>query len=196
MKPQLLIIDDDPSVLESLRKLLVSEGYDVLAARDGTEALAQFKSGPIDLVVLDLNLGTEDGWEVFGRMTHLNPFVPTVVITAEPGQKDRAIEAGVEALIEKPIEVPLFLQILRDLLTEQSPQRRERICGSEDYCRYVARSYETFLKMLHERRSAPLNLAWGPGAMAGTGEGAAGDRQLSVVGGSAWGSQRKKDARS
>lgn len=199
MKQRLLVVDDDPSVLESLMKLLAAEGYDVRGARDGAEALSRFKSGSIDLVVLDLNLGTDDGWELFGRMTALDPFVPTVIITAESGQKDRAIEAGVEALIEKPIDVPMFLQILRNLLTERSQQRRERICGSDDYCRYVPRSYETFLKMLHERRSAPLHLSSERGptakvsgaARAVTGAG----RELSVVAGSSWGTLQRAGAK-
>jgi len=159
MKPKLLVVDDDHSVRESLKKLLETEHYDVHPARDGVDALDYFKSNPTDLVVLDLNLGTDDGWKVFHTMTELNPFVPTVIITAEYDQRERAVAAGVEALIEKPIDVPVFLKIISDLLAETNQQRLERVCGDEKYCRYVARHYEPFLRMLNERHSTPLKLS-------------------------------------
>ena len=158
-KPKLLVVDDDHSVRESLKKLLETEHYDVHPARDGGEALDYFRSSPIDLVVLDLNLGTDDGWKVFHTMAELNPFVPTVIITAEFDQRERAVAAGVEALIEKPIDVPIFLKIISDLLAETSEQRLERVCGNDEYCRYVARHYEPFLSLLSERHSAPLKFS-------------------------------------
>ena len=159
MKPKVLVVDDDHSVRESLAKLLEAEHYDVHPARDGVDALDYFKSNSTDLVVLDLNLGTDDGWEVFHTMAELNPFVPTVIITAEFDQRKRAVAAGVEALIEKPIDVPAFLKIISDLLAETSEQRLERVCGDDEYCRYLARHYEPFLKLLNERHSTPLKLS-------------------------------------
>jgi len=159
MKPKLLLIDDDHSVRESLRKLLEAENYDVYPAVDGIDALDQFKTKPSDLVILDLNLGTGDGWKIFRTMAELNPFVPTVIITAEFDQREDAVAAGVEALIEKPINVPVFLKIISDLLAETGEQRLERVCGNDEYCRYVARHYEPFLKLLNERHSAPLKLS-------------------------------------
>jgi hypothetical protein len=92
-------------------------------------------------------------------MTEMNPFVPTVIITAEFDQHERAVAAGVEALIEKPIDVPVFLKIISELLAETSQQRLERACGDDKYCRYVARHYESLLKLLNERHSAPLKFS-------------------------------------
>ena len=66
MKPRLLVVDDDSSVLDAMTELLATEGYEVLAARDGAGALNQFKSGAVDLVVLDLNLGRMTGGMCFG----------------------------------------------------------------------------------------------------------------------------------
>ena len=159
MKPKLLVVDNDRSVRESLGKLLEAEHYDVHPAQDGVDALDYFKSHSTDLVVLDLNLGADDGWKVFHAMAELNPFVPTVIITAEYDQRERAVAAGVEALIEKPIDVPVFLKIISDLLAETSEQRLERVCGNEEYCRYVARHYEPFLRLLKERHSAHLKFS-------------------------------------
>jgi len=159
MKPKLLVVDDDHSVRESLKKLLETEHYDVHPARNAVDALEHFRSNQTDLVVLDLNLGTYDGWKVFHTMAAQNPFVPTVIITAEFDQRERAVAAGVEALIEKPIDVPVFLKIISDLLAETSERRLERVCGDDEYCRYVARHYEPLLSLLNERHSAPLRLS-------------------------------------
>lgn len=158
MKRKLLVVDDDRSVSTSLKKLFEGEGFEVFMAWDAAHAMAHCKANSIDLVVLDINLGTDDGWSVFQAMVDINPLVPTVVITAEYGQRDRAIAAGVEALIEKPIDVPSLLELVDRLLAEDSEGRLRRVCGEESYCRYVAKDYATFLKLLEERRSAPLHL--------------------------------------
>ena len=161
MKRKLLVVEDDRSVSTSLKKLLESRGFEVFTAGGGAEAIEHFKANPIDLVVLDINLGTDNGWSVFQEMADINPVVPTVVITAEYGQRDRAMAVGVEALIEKPIDVPSFLRLIEGLLAQDAAGRLRRVCGEESYCRYVARDYATFLKLMEERRSAPLNLSVG-----------------------------------
>lgn len=161
MKRKLLVVDDDRSVCTSLKKLFEGEGFEVFTAWDAAQAIAHFRASSIDLVVLDVNLGTDDGWSVFQAMVDINPLVPTVVITAEYGQRNRAIAAGVEALIEKPIDVPSLLELIDRLLAEDSEGRLRRVCGEESYCRYVAKDHATFLKLLEERRSVPLNLPTG-----------------------------------
>lgn len=158
-KIKLLVVDDDHAVLGSLRKLLVAEHYDVCTARDASEAIACFKSHQINLVILDINLGTDNGWNVFEQMTKTNPFVPTIIITAEFGQRERALTLGVEGLIEKPINVPAFLEMIRDLLAESPDDRLRRICGSDKYCRFIARYYDPFLTGLADRCSTPLQLS-------------------------------------
>lgn len=159
MKPKLLIVDDDRSVLESLTRLLETEQYEVYPARDATEAMDFFNSKPIDLVVLDINLGVDNGWQVFEAMTVKNPFVPTIMITAEWGQRERAVTLGVEGLIEKPIDVPAFLTMIRELLAETTEAKLKRICGNDAYCRYIGRHYEPYLRMLQKRYAAPLRMA-------------------------------------
>ena len=159
MKPKILVVDDDRSVLESLTKLLEGEHYEVYPARDAIEAMEYFYSEPIDLVVLDINLGVDNGWKIFETMTITNPFVPTIVITAEWGQREQAVTFGVEGLIEKPIDVPAFLNMIRDLLAETTEAKLKRICGNDAYCRYIGRHYEPYLRMLQKRYDAPLRMA-------------------------------------
>ena len=158
MKPKLLLVDDDHSVRESLQKLLVAEHYEVYPAYDAIGAIEHFESERIDLVILDINLGTDNGWNVFEKMTTINPFVPTIIITAEWGQQERAVTLGVEGLIEKPIDVPVFLKMIRTLLAETTEERLNRICGDDEYCRYVARHQEAYLGRLLERYNTPFKL--------------------------------------
>lgn len=159
MKPKILVVDDDRSVRESLRKLLEAHGYEVLSAGDATEALGHFHAQPVDLVVLDINLGVDNGWQVFEAMAIKNPFVPTIVITAEWGQREQAVTLGVEGLIEKPIDVPVLLNMISELLAETTEAKSKRICSRDTYCRFVGRHYEPYLRLLQQRYAAPFKLA-------------------------------------
>src|ERR1051325_7216131 len=126
MKPKILVLDDDQSVRASLVKVLEMENYEVLEASTGADAIDIFRSCSVDLVVLDVNLEKDDGWAVFEAMKELNPFVPTVITTREFDQRKRGIGTGGEALIEKPMGVPVFLRIVQELLNESSEQCLER----------------------------------------------------------------------
>lgn len=159
MKKKLLVVDDDRSICRSLEKVLRAEGFEVFTACDGLGAIHCFESNPIDLVILDINLGNDDGWAVFKAMTALNPFIPTIIITAEWGQRERAIELGAEALVEKPIDVPSFLELIGGLLAQSAENGLRRICDNENYCRYLAKDFTTVSRMLTERCDAPLRLS-------------------------------------
>lgn len=156
---KILIVDDDYGVRNALTKLLEAERYQVYSAQDASEAMKCFKSRHINLVILDLNLRFESGWKVFEKMTETNPFVPTIIITAEWGQQERATTFGVEGLVEKPIDVPIFLEMIRGLLVETPEARLKRICGQNEYCRHVVRQMEPLLNRLEERRTAPFRLS-------------------------------------
>jgi DNA-binding response OmpR family regulator len=111
---------------------------------------------------MDINLGADNGWKVFEAMTTANPFVPTIVITAEWGQREKGVALGVEGLIEKPIDVPVLLKMIRDLLAETTEAKLKRICGNQAYCRYVGQHYEPYLRMLQERYNAPFKSSNSP----------------------------------
>jgi CheY-like chemotaxis protein len=160
MKQTILLVENDSSVRDSMRNLLDAEGYAVLSARDSTEALECFESEDIHLVVMDVSLGKEDGWETFKRMAATNGSVPAVVVTGEFGQRERAIAAGVEALIEKPLDVALFLEIVEGLLAKKRNGQLKRVCGDESYCHYVNGSTEAFREDLERRYSTPFPMPW------------------------------------
>jgi len=126
---RILLADDDPGVRGSLSDVLVSEGYVVIPASDGHQALALAASTPVDLVVLDLNMPLKNGWDTFERLSAEHPFVPVIIITARPNQLFTALGAGVGALLEKPLEIPVFLNTISRLLMEPDETRLARLAG-------------------------------------------------------------------
>jgi CheY-like chemotaxis protein len=117
---KLLVADDDESVRESLRKLLHGEGYQVVLAVNGAEAVEIFRleQDRIDLLLVDLNMPFKNGWATLDRLREVNPTLPVFILTGMPNQSELAESAGVSALVEKPIDVPELLQLIHTSLTE------------------------------------------------------------------------------
>ncbi|MDQ2658810.1 MAG: response regulator [Verrucomicrobiota bacterium] len=127
MKKRVLLVDDDFAVLAGLAGVLVSEGYDVVHAADGAEALVKFRAeDDFDIVLLDLNMPKKNGWETFAEISAIHPLVPVIVITARPDQYGNAVAAGVGALMEKPLDLPILLQQMEALVHEPAQERLAR----------------------------------------------------------------------
>jgi DNA-binding response OmpR family regulator len=129
MAAEVLIIDDDQSIRDSLRKLLTVEGYSVREAADAAGGVAAFRAAEPNLVLLDLNLAADNGWDVFEELTATDPYVPIVIITGRDEQERFAESAGVGALVEKPIDVPFLLRTITRLLAEPRAHQIERLLG-------------------------------------------------------------------
>ena len=136
VKKKILVVDDDPQIRESLRKVLHAEGYQVVLAADGQESIERFNTERIDLVLLDLNLPGNSGWDIFGTLTSRNPFLP-IIITGRNNQHELAAGAGVGALMEKPLDVPALLQTITDLLAESAEERLKRLVGLHGITRHA-----------------------------------------------------------
>ena len=128
---RILLADDDPGVREMLGRVLQSEHYDVILAKTGREAAAKFIADPPDLVLLDLNMPDRDGWTAFRQMNLSHPMLPVIVITARPNQYSQAVDLGVDALMEKPLNLPVLLQAIRELLDETEPERMRRLINPD-----------------------------------------------------------------
>lgn len=137
MKARVLIVDDDAAVRESVARVLGASGYEVAAASDGQEAVLRFEPDQVDLVLLDLNLPDESGWDVFERLTTRYPFVPIIIITGLSDQYPTALAAGASALMEKPIEVPVLLKTMDELMAEPKEARLRRMCGHQQDTRQL-----------------------------------------------------------
>ena len=118
----ILLADDDPAIRQMLGQVLALEQYCVVFAATGRETAAKFISSPPDLVLLDLNMPDRDGWDAFHLMNSTHPLVPVIVITARPHQRERAAALGVASLMEKPLDIPLLLKTVQDLLARAEPK--------------------------------------------------------------------------
>lgn len=134
----ILVVDDDASVRETLGRVLATEGYVVLPAASGTEALEIAASNRIDLVLLDLNMPGQGGWETFHTLASENPLLAVIIITARPNQLFTSLAAGVDALLEKPFDFPALLKIVRTVIGEPPETRLGRREGRRADFRYLA----------------------------------------------------------
>src|SRR5437879_12023121 len=116
MTKRILVVDDERSIRESLRKILRVENYEIVLAENGQEAIEKHGAERIDLLLLDLNMPVKNGWATLEWLAEVNPLLPVIIITARPNQRALAEKAGVDALMEKPLDVPLLLQTVRKLL--------------------------------------------------------------------------------
>lgn len=128
---RILLADDDPGVREMLGRVLESENYDVSYAKNGREASTKFIADPPDLVLLDLNMPDRDGWTAFRMMNVAQPMLPVIVITARPNQYPQAADLGVDGLMEKPLNLPVLLRAIRELLAETDAERTRRLTDPE-----------------------------------------------------------------
>ena len=134
---RVLLADDDPAVRAALTQVLQEEGYLVFPAVNGVEALAIIQGTLIDLVLLDLNMPEKNGWDTFERLTTDRPLLPVIVITARPNQLFTALAAGVEALLEKPLDMPELLTAIDEALREAPDKRLARRAGKKAEFRYA-----------------------------------------------------------
>src|SRR5215472_15860551 len=116
MKDRILLADGDEPVRKMLARVLESAGYVVLHANAASQAASQLNSVRPDLVLLDMPSPEVDGWFACGAITHAAPSVPVIVITSWPNQSELALERGVDILMEKPLDMPLLLKNIQDLL--------------------------------------------------------------------------------
>jgi DNA-binding response OmpR family regulator len=122
--PTILLVDDEDSIQKLLAYPLEREGYRVLQAWDGQEALEQFASEHVDLVVLDVMLPKLDGLEVCKRL-RAESEVPIIMLTARDDELDKVLglELGADDYITKPFSIREFRSRVRALLRRAAAGR-------------------------------------------------------------------------
>jgi len=115
---RILLVDDERSIRESLSKILGAENYEVVLAENGHEAIEKHGAQRLDLLILDLNMPVKNGWDTLDWLVKIDPVLPVVIITGRSDQRALAETAGADALMEKPLDVPLLLQTIRELMDE------------------------------------------------------------------------------
>ena len=127
MKKRILLAADDLTGREMIEGALAREGYAVDHASTGCEAIAKFIKQPADLVLLDLNMPEVDGWQAYKSINQAQPLVPVIVITARAQQYRYAADLGIDGLMEKPLNLPFLLLIIKNFLSESEHDRLRRL---------------------------------------------------------------------
>jgi DNA-binding response OmpR family regulator len=121
----ILLVDDEDSIQKLLAYPLERDGFRVLQARDGEEALERFAAERVDLVVLDLMLPKLDGLEVCKRLRAMSE-VPIIMLTARDDELDKVLglELGADDYITKPFSIREFRSRVRALLRRAAAPRQ------------------------------------------------------------------------
>jgi CheY-like chemotaxis protein len=160
MKQKVLLVDDDnESLLHSLRHSLSSETYEVVLAENVQHAIAKSEAGEIDLLLMNLDSPTQQAWEAIAEITKENPFLPVIVITGQSELRELAEAAGARALVKVPVDGPMLLQTIRELLAEPVQNRMSRAYNQEIDFRHVPPGTGDFRDLLHRRYTTPFRYA-------------------------------------
>src|SRR5512145_2600370 len=120
---QVLVVDDDPAVRESLRRSLAFNGYEVELAADGEQALRSISAHRPDAVVLDVMMPKLDGLATCRALRAAGDDVPVLMLTARDEVSDRVagLDAGADDYLPKPFALEELLARLRALLRRTAP---------------------------------------------------------------------------
>src|SRR5690606_28742855 len=124
---RVLIADDDRAIRESLERALQLEGYDVLTAEDGVQAIATVHGGPVDLLILDVMMPGVDGLGVARVLRAGGDGTPILMLTARVETPDRVagLDAGADDYLPKPCGLDELLARTRALLRRAAPAPEE-----------------------------------------------------------------------
>jgi len=117
---RVLLVDDDTEIVESMRAVLESRGYEILVARDGNQGLAMAESEEPDLVVLDMMMPKRSGFLVLEKLRRSRPLpMRVIMITANEGSRHKAYAEmlGVDDYIRKPFAMDRLLASIDRLLS-------------------------------------------------------------------------------
>ncbi|HFN0522886.1 TPA: two-component system response regulator GlrR [Klebsiella pneumoniae] len=124
---RLLLADDDPGLLKLLGMRLVSEGYSVVTAESGPEALRVLGREKVDLVISDLRMDEMDGLQLFSEIQKGHPGMPVIILTAHGSIPDAvaATQQGVFSFLTKPVDKDALYKAIDEALEQRSPATDE-----------------------------------------------------------------------
>lgn len=122
--PTVLVVDDDPGIVTTLRDILHAWGYEVDVARSGYEAVEHVRRSRPDCILMDIRMPGMDGVEAFRRIKRIAPDSPVIFVTAyaDSDLVDDAFREGAVEVIPKPLDLKGLLRLLESV-TVTSPTR-------------------------------------------------------------------------
>ena len=122
MAKKVLVVDDEANIVDILRFNLQREGYEVLAAYDGSDGLRQAQTLSPDLILLDVMLPGMDGFQVCEALRKTDPLTPVIMLTAREEERDRVmgLELGADDYVVKPFSVRELMARVRTNIRRQA----------------------------------------------------------------------------
>jgi CheY-like chemotaxis protein len=117
-KIRVLVIDDEPAILDLLCEILRAHGQEAVGVTSGKEGIAKFKEGGFDIVFTDLSMPEMSGWEVIDRLKEIDPQATLVLITGWGTQiePEKLKEGGVDLMVGKPFSVSKVMETVSQAL--------------------------------------------------------------------------------
>lgn len=128
---KVLIAEDDEGIRAGLKEVLEAEGYSVVEAADGEEALERFKAEDVELALLDIMMPRKNGYDVCRELLALKPGLPVIFVSAKSEEIDRVVglELGADDFISKPFGVREVVArmraVTRRAFRARPPERRD-----------------------------------------------------------------------
>ena len=133
-KGRILIVEDDMDNYELVRFILERAGYDVFLAVNGRDGVDAARFQKPDLILMDLGMPEMDGWLAAQKLKsdEATKSIPLYALTAHtlPNERKRAIEAGCDGYVSKPIHMEGFLDLVESVLFQKKGKRLGRTTGS------------------------------------------------------------------
>jgi DNA-binding response OmpR family regulator len=121
MKKRILLADDDEGLRDLYEEELTREGYEILMAKNGKEALQKLEKGKPDLVILDIVMPKMDGMEALGRIIGKDKTIPIILHTSQPGYQEEFMSWAADAYIVKTADLTELKGKIRELLEKVRP---------------------------------------------------------------------------
>lgn len=118
-RARVLIVDDEPAVLQALRRALAGEPYDVVTTSDPEDADRTIRSGGVDLLVADFRMPGMNGSELLARAAAASPETACILLTGYPGDAPAPGVPGPIAVLHKPWSNAFLRRTLREALSER-----------------------------------------------------------------------------
>ena len=155
VRPRILVVDDEPLILEGLRRLLESRQYEVMTAGGGCEALIAIGKQQFDVILLDLGMPDLDGNEVLRFVNERSPGTPVIVVSGDStiDAAIRALRGGATDFVRKPYEPEELLRRIDNTLKRRQLEMEnnhilQRLQQSEKWHRFLVNSSPDFIYTL------------------------------------------------
>ena len=130
MKPHILIVDDEPDILSTLERLVKSEGFDVVTAGNGKEALNLFQKVRVDLVISDVRMPEMDGIELMRQVKKIDKDIEFIILTGFASVEnavDAMREGGASDYLTKPLDNPdILIHTINNVLERQALRQQNK----------------------------------------------------------------------